>query len=386
MRATAIHPFSQEEVMAYLDGELTPARMLAAARHLEECGECQRLVEDLKQVSETLVQWEVETPAAASAPRRVFSWKRLRPSWLQPRMLALSASVLVVLIAAMFSFRAEVSAPSRGPKVAMSAQRPESFMALQRETPGVAGGPITQAVVPEPQPAAENGALIVRTAELTIVSNRFDQARADLERTAAEAHGYVAQLELTTSADNGRALDATLRVPAAELQNVIDRLRVLGRVEAESERGEDVTQRSVDLNARLSNLETTETRLLQILRDRAGKLADVLQVEEAVDRTRGEIEVARAEQQTLSKQIALASLRLQVSEQYHASAAPTGSPIGTRLRNAAVEGYRNLVEMVTGFTAFLLAAGPSLLAIAIVCFFPARWLWKRSRSTEAVQR
>lgn len=386
MKATSIHPFSQEEMMAYLDGELTPQRMLAAGRHLEECDECQRLVGDFKQVSETLMRWEVEE-ALSGLPPRVGPWRRAARFWLRPNVLGLTACVLTVVVAvALVSGRRKTEHARAIHSMEVNSDPIfESRPALvdQGESVGSISGP-PAAQTSQAVQSSSKGVLIVRTAELTIVSSQFEQARASMEQTAAQAQGYVAQLLISSSADNGRTLDATLRIPAAELQTVIERLRGLGRLESESQADEDVTQRSVDLNAQLSNLATTETRLLQILREKTGSLADVLQVEEAVDRTRGEIEVTKAEQETLSKQLALASLRLRVSEQYRPSLGPNDPPISTRLRNAAIEGYRNLVGAGTALALFLLWVGPTLLVLIGICFFPARWLWKRRRHSPAL--
>jgi len=55
------HPIEQEELMAYLDGELATDRAVTAAAHLEHCQECQRLADDLKGMSQKLMEWEVET-------------------------------------------------------------------------------------------------------------------------------------------------------------------------------------------------------------------------------------------------------------------------------------------------------------------------------------
>jgi anti-sigma factor ChrR (cupin superfamily) len=60
--STSRHPIEQEEVMAYLDGELPPGRATEALSHLELCPECQTLVADLRGVSQELMAWEVESP------------------------------------------------------------------------------------------------------------------------------------------------------------------------------------------------------------------------------------------------------------------------------------------------------------------------------------
>ncbi len=162
---------------------------------------------------------------------------------------------------------------------------------------------------------------------------------------------------------------------------MLQELKGLGHVDEESQRGEDVTQHYVDVEARLSNLRVTEGRLLQILRERTGRLADVLQVEQAVDRTRDEIDVMEAEQKTLSNQIAFAAVHLRVSEDYKVPLEGNETSRLTRLRNAAVEGYRNVVEGVIGVLAFLLSTGPVLVIVVAIAFFPARWLWRKWRES-----
>jgi len=56
------HPIEQEELMAYLDGELPADQATEALSHLELCAECQTLVADFRGVSQELMVWEVESP------------------------------------------------------------------------------------------------------------------------------------------------------------------------------------------------------------------------------------------------------------------------------------------------------------------------------------
>jgi hypothetical protein len=221
--------------------------------------------------------------------------------------------------------------------------------------------------------------LIVRTAQLAVTTRNFDQTRADVERITRAHQGYLAELNLTAPTGEGRTLSAGLRVPASQLDRILQELMHLGHVDSESQGAEDVTQHYVDVDARLSNLRTTEARLLQMLHDHTGKLADVLQVEEAVDRTRGEIETTEAEQKVLSTRIALAAVNLTANEEYKTPLGGNDGSTLTRLRNAAVAGYRGAIEGVIAVLAFLLSAAPSLLLVAAIAFFPARWVWRRSR-------
>ena len=56
------HLIEQEELMAYLDGELPPDQATEALSHLKLCPECQILATDFRGVSQELMAWEVESP------------------------------------------------------------------------------------------------------------------------------------------------------------------------------------------------------------------------------------------------------------------------------------------------------------------------------------
>src|SRR5207245_1292180 len=58
------HPVEQEEVMAYLDGELPADRAAGVAAHLDGCAECRALAADLRGVSQQLSAWQVEPSPA----------------------------------------------------------------------------------------------------------------------------------------------------------------------------------------------------------------------------------------------------------------------------------------------------------------------------------
>ena len=62
--STSRHPIEQEELMAYLDGELPMERATETLSHMELCPECQTLAADFRGVSQELLAWEVESPEA----------------------------------------------------------------------------------------------------------------------------------------------------------------------------------------------------------------------------------------------------------------------------------------------------------------------------------
>ncbi len=76
------HPIEQEEIMAYLDGELPANRASDAAIHLENCRECQSLAADLQGVQRRLLEWQVDVGQASGLPKQMVAPpKRPRRVW-----------------------------------------------------------------------------------------------------------------------------------------------------------------------------------------------------------------------------------------------------------------------------------------------------------------
>ena len=225
--------------------------------------------------------------------------------------------------------------------------------------------------------------MIIRTARLSLITKEFDKARANLEAILKRHRGFIGELNAGGNTGSGRTLTATLRVPADQLDATMAEVKALGRVESESQGGQDVTSQYVDLQARLGNSRNTEERLTELLHNRTGKLSDVLQVEQELSRVRGEIEEMEAERKTMANQVSYATLNATITEDYKAELQVVPPSTSTRLGNAAIEGYRSMVDGVVSLALFLLSTGPSLLLWAAVLFLPGRLIWKKMRRSVA---
>jgi hypothetical protein len=409
MNASTQHAFEPEEVMAYLDGELEPRRAAALAGHLEHCAGCQALANQFRQVSERLLGFQVEPPStklqdavreavasheypkesAPGAERKMPGrWSRL---WVGPGGWVL-AGALAVLIAVFLgtpillrSRKAANEAVSNNLAVAEvqtlqaypAPPLPTASAGRYTKTLGVAAENSEEQPDQEEPKNAQQGPMIARTASLTIVAKDFGSAEAAVKAIIARYHGYIGELSTSSPQNSAHTLTATLHIPSAQLEAALAELKKLGRVEQESQAGEEVTKEYTDLAARLKNSRATEQRLLDILRKNTGKVTDILKVEQEIARVRGEIEQMAADQRALRTRVDFASVQLSVTEVFKASLQVTPPSTATRLHNAVVTGYRDVVDGLIGFFVWLLEAGPTLLLWAAILLFPARWIWKR---------
>ena len=221
--------------------------------------------------------------------------------------------------------------------------------------------------------------MIARTVSLSIAVKEFDAARVSLDAILARHNGYAAELNVATPQGAARTIQASLRIPAPQLVAAVAELKALGRVENETQGGEEVTQQQADLVARLKNSRETEQRLQDVLRTRTGKVKDVLEVEEEIARVRGEIEEMEAEQQTLEHRVSFATVNLKLAEEYRAQLTTPAPSVGMQLRNATVNGFRSALEGFLALVLFLAESVPTLLLWLTILGFPAWLLWRRYR-------
>ena len=401
---TATHSVAPEEIMAYLDGEMAQADARSVQQHLAECAECALVRDQLRATSTAMAAWSAppapstldaaigqRLSGAALQHNKVKAVRVGRRPWVLVGGGAMATVGALVVIGVALSFVAHHQAES-----VMTAPAPA----------GATGQPVPQAegfvgaAAPEPLPmpaqASDSGAtsstqappipsgpMIARTASLTIVVKNIGSSRAALDKILTQYHGYAAQLTVSTAADTSPSLQASLRIPVSDLPAALATLRSLGQVQNETQGGEDVTQQHTDLLARLNNARETEKVLQTILATRAGKMDDVLAVEEQISNTQGQIEQMEADQQALEHRVAFASVDLQLTEVYKAQLTGSSTPVGTRLRNSFVTGIGNAGSSLMGLVVFIEEAGPVLLIWGLILGVPAFLAIRRYRRARA---
>src|SRR5437762_13075852 len=109
-------------------------------------------------------------------------------------------------------------------------------------------------------------------------------------------------------------------------------LKTIGRLIEESQNSSDITSQYVDLTARLANARNSEQRLLALLRDRAGDLKDVVEMEREIASVRGGIERMEAQEKDFNNKVQFVTIQLELSEEYRSQLEPSQPSTGTQIR------------------------------------------------------
>jgi anti-sigma factor RsiW len=164
-----------------------------------------------------------------------------------------------------------------------------------------------------PAPAVANRKLIRNaTVELEIVS--FDDAVQKITAFANEERGYVATTNSQKQANGKLRGQVIVKVLPENLDRFLQKIRGLGELKNQTLGTEDVTKAYFDVDARLKNARVMEQRLIEMLKTKTGKVADLLQVEKELGRVREDIEKMQGELKYWDSQVQFATVTISLAE------------------------------------------------------------------------
>lgn len=260
---------------------------------------------------------------------------------------------------------------------AEAALSPEEEEALYRDGDG--GFDLTLQILDERK--------VIRQARLELHADDTRAAYDEIVRLAENAGGFVAQASVspTFGEESQPEVTLTLRIPSDRLNATLTAIKGLAdEVVSENQGAQDVTEQFIDLEARLTNLQTLEVELRALLEEvRQQPDADpekLLRVFNEISAVRGQIEQIQGQLNFLEDMTALATLDLTITQ------TPSMVPItdepwapGEAAREALgslVTGLQGTAELAIGFVLFVL---PMMLLVLGIPGAIALFVYRRVR-------
>jgi hypothetical protein len=228
-----------------------------------------------------------------------------------------------------------------------------------------------QATAPPPLPQApiRPGQMLIRNGMVSVRVDSLEVAMEAVRQLAASLGGTIGNVSMSSGEYQVRSASMELRVPAERFDDAMGGMKPLGRVEHSSTSVEDVGEEFVDLNARMANSRRLETRLVELLANRTGRLEDVLAVERELARVRQEIERTEGRLRYLGTRVATSTIHVNVSEREPVASQPGRNPIA----DAFVDAWRNFV----GFVAWVISSLGVALPVVMLAWAGFRLLARR---------
>jgi hypothetical protein len=167
---------------------------------------------------------------------------------------------------------------------------------------------------PVPTDAATANRKLIRNATIQLEIVSCDDAVQKITAFANEERGYVATSSSEKQANGKLKGEVVVKVLPENLDRFLQKTRALGELKNQTLGTEDVTKAYFDTDARLKNARVMEQRLIEMLKTKTGKVADLLQVEKELGRVREEIEKMQGELKYWDSQVQFATVTISLAE------------------------------------------------------------------------
>ena len=204
---------------------------------------------------------------------------------------------------------------------------PRTEQAAEPETQEFAASDENLSRAEEPQqnliespPAALANRKLIRNATSNWRSSALTTAVQKITALANEESGYVATSSSEKQANGKLRGQVVVKVLPENLDRFLQKVRALGELKNQTLGTEDVTKAYFDTEARLKNARVMEQRLIEMLKTKTGKVADLLQVEKELGRVREEIEKMQGELKYWDSQVQFATVTISLVGERHGGA------------------------------------------------------------------
>ena len=189
---------------------------------------------------------------------------------------------------------------------------------------------------------------VISQASVSMEVDEVPAAVAQVRAIAESLGGFVGQLSSSGGPERQQST-MTIRVPQAEFFTTLEHIKSLGKVRSENVGSEDVTERFIDLEARLRSALREEESLLSLL-DKANQVSEILAVERELSRIRSDIERDQGQLNFLERRVDLSTITVSLFPPDAEVAEPPSGSLTIEVSDVprSVEEIKTLVSGVVG--------------------------------------
>ncbi len=220
----------------------------------------------------------------------------------------------------------------------------------------------------------ENRKIIYR-AKIELAVEDFEPVPSAVAELVKKVDGYVADSTLGGTPGIARQGTWKVRVPVARFDEFVASAKGIGELITASTQSEDVSEEYFDIEARIRNKTKEEERILKLLEERTGKLADVIEVERELSRVREETERMQGRIRMLADLTTFTTVDISVSE-IRGYVPPAAPDLSTRVRRTFAESVDGLRVFGEGLLVGFVGLAP-WIPVLFIFFAPPYWFIRR---------
>jgi hypothetical protein len=205
---------------------------------------------------------------------------------------------------------------------------------------------------------------LVRTIDITLHTQDFDNAAETVQAQLLEMEGYVENLY--QYGEPLRRLNLSMRVPAHRLDAFVQSVEGVGRLTDRSESTTDMTTQYKDNLARLETLYAKRDRLNELMKQ-AEDVSDLIEIESAIADTQYQIDLYETSRREIDQQVSMSAVHVTLVEEKAAETANAAQlSLGARLRAALKASVEWTGEFLRDMVVFVVMILPVAIPAAVI--------------------
>jgi hypothetical protein len=220
-----------------------------------------------------------------------------------------------------------------------------------------------------PQAPAPSGEIsrrkIIYNANIDLAVERLSDAATSLDNLVKQHHGLMAGSEINSNPHTPRSATWRVRVPVDGFADFVSQVAKLGEPLRDKTDSEDITDKYFDFQVRIENKKVQVERLQKIIKEKTGKISELLEAERELGRVTTELEQLKGTVNLWDNQVALATVNITMHEQRQPVVADSpsfASSVSVTFRSSV----QNLVTFLQTVALVLVAAAPWAPLIALL--------------------
>lgn len=213
--------------------------------------------------------------------------------------------------------------------------------------------------------AAENahpaGQKLITTWDLTMNTEKYDEAAAAIREAVAHAGGYIESEGESTNYDNSKYSNFTIRIPQDKASDFINAANEIGTIVDRSMFTEDVTLEYVDLESRLTALRTEQEALLKLM-EKAELMEDIITIQSELSNVNYQLENYTSGLRSLENRVSYDTVNLYLREVRREI--PVEVTLGQRIGETFIESLEGLKEFFGDLLVFVI--GNSVIIVIVL--------------------
>ncbi len=244
------------------------------------------------------------------------------------------------------------------------------FMNDASESDDYQNDPAPTAPRTAPPPSPPNQRKRIYTANFSIQVENVEKSTERVKAMVNETGGYLSEINLTNSTYS-ISNNIKIRVPNEMFDSLLNKIGEEAIfVSQRRVNTQDVTQEYTDIEIRLRTKKDVRDRYIDILRNKAKTVQDVLKAEEVIRVVQEEIEVQEGRLRYLKDQISMSTINLQLYQEVEVKNQPNlyKDTFARKVGNALGDGWRLVQFLALG----ILSLWPIVIILALI-------IWQRKR-------